>query len=190
MDFIKEPECAQNIFETTKNENKMNEGMVNVTEGNWTAPLSFPSSRQRLFNNKPQAAKRAMILHHSLTPNPAKTEHFFEFMTKFLDRQWSCDIGFATRTRAKMLVQNRLDEFLTLQQNTMRFLSMMFSCPSPIRQILFWESYYVSASHLSQLLLISNACSTVFMSVKVTDTIYDSFRTRIMTSIIHFSTAE
>ncbi|XP_062585397.1 uncharacterized protein LOC134247072 [Saccostrea cucullata] len=54
-------------------------------EGFWTAPLPFRQLPDYLPNNKPQAYRRAQILHCSLQKDPVKKEQFVTFMRKVLD---------------------------------------------------------------------------------------------------------
>jgi len=89
-------ECE--IFKKTKDDDKpglsvedrefislMNENFVCGPSGNWTAPLPFKSDRPRLPNNKIVAERRAKLLDVSLRKNPAKQQHFVEFMSKILE---------------------------------------------------------------------------------------------------------
>ena len=52
--------------------------------GHWSAPLPFKDLKPHLPNNRPQAWRRAQILHDSLLKNPQKQEHFMNFMAKVI----------------------------------------------------------------------------------------------------------
>ena len=63
----------------------MDQSMIKDPNGNWSAPLPFRSPKIKLPNNRQQAFKRAMNLHHSLQRDPEKKKHLVTFMGKILD---------------------------------------------------------------------------------------------------------
>ncbi|XP_061185158.1 uncharacterized protein LOC133193208 [Saccostrea echinata] len=54
----------------------MDKTFTKNSAGNWTAPLPFRETREKLPNNRSVALKRALMLQGSLRRNPTKREHF------------------------------------------------------------------------------------------------------------------
>ncbi|XP_060074446.1 uncharacterized protein LOC132554162 [Ylistrum balloti] len=99
---LKETSQDADIFRCTANDNEvglsaedkeflkiMNKEFIKSSDGNWTAPLPFRTPTQRLPNNRNYALKRATNLQNGLRKNPAKGEHFIEFMAKILDNGYA-----------------------------------------------------------------------------------------------------
>ncbi|XP_053381914.1 uncharacterized protein LOC128549337 [Mercenaria mercenaria] len=64
----------------------MDKGFRKTSDGRWSAPLPFRSSRSCLPNNRTDAMRRAKSLHFNLMKNPVKRNLMVEFMAKIFDK--------------------------------------------------------------------------------------------------------